>query len=138
MRNEETGPIRIVRELFDWYNEAITRGGGTVTRDDVRRFFTDDAVMITNETVKCQGIEGHFRHFEDIARKMDALEVGPFRLMVQDSERAAAYYHIRFKDKEGKTGTVLDTAFWEFRDGKIARMVEVVDFVGPRVELESY
>jgi ketosteroid isomerase-like protein len=132
------GPIRIVQNLFDWYNETITKGGGAVTRDDVQRFFTDDAVMITNGAVKCAGIDAHCHHFADIARKMDQLEVQPFQIVVQDGERAAGYYHIKFTDKQGKAGTVLDMAFWEFRDGRIARMVEVVDFQGPRVELESY
>jgi ketosteroid isomerase-like protein len=133
-----SGPAQVVKDLFSWYNEAITKGGAEVTREDVRRYFTDDAVMITNDKVKCAGIDAHFHHFQDIARKMSSLQVRPFDLLVEQDDRAAGYYRIDFKDKEGNAGTVLDMAFWEFRDGKIARMVEVVDFVGPRVELENY
>jgi ketosteroid isomerase-like protein len=131
------GSIEIVQRLFDWYNDLVKRSG-SVTRDDVKRFFTDDAVMLTNDTVKCRGVEAHFKHFEELARKMKAIEIQPFAIVVQEADRAAAYYRINFKDVEGKSGTVLDMAFWEFRDGKIAKMEELCDFVGTQVKLESY
>jgi ketosteroid isomerase-like protein len=132
-----TGSIAIVQRLFDWYNDLV-KNSGSVTRDDVKRFFTEDAVMLTNDAVKCRGIEGHFHHFEDLARKMKSIEIQPFQIVVQEADRAAAYYRINFKDAEGKSGTVLDMAFWEFRDGKIAKMEEVCDFVGVEVDLQSY
>ncbi|HEY0939914.1 MAG TPA: nuclear transport factor 2 family protein [Steroidobacter sp.] len=138
MSSQQRHPVQIVRDLFDWYNETIAAGRAAVTREDVQRYFTDDAVMITNEKVKCSGIDAHFHHFQDIARKMSAMAIRPFDILVEEGNRAAGYYRIDFKDKEGKSGTVLDMAFWEFRDGKIARMVELVDFVGPRVEIENY
>jgi ketosteroid isomerase-like protein len=104
----------------------------------VRRFFTDDAVMIRNDTVRCRGVEAHFKHFEDLARKMKAIEIQPFQIVVQEADRAAAYYRINFKDAEGKSGTVLDMAFWEFRDGKIAKMEELTEHIGTQVKLENY
>ena len=137
MSGKTSGSIEIVKRLFDWYNDLVKKSG-SVTRDDVRRFFTDDAVMLTNDAVKCRGVEAHFKHFEDLARKMKAIEIQPFEIVVQEADRAAAYYRINFKDAEGKSGTVLDMAFWEFRDGKIAKMEELCDFVGAKVALESY
>jgi ketosteroid isomerase-like protein len=137
MSGKTSGSIAIVQRLFDWYNDLV-RKSGSVTRDDVRRFFTDDAVMITNDAVKCRGVEAHFKHFEDLARKMKGIEIHPFEIVVQEADRAAAYYRINFKDAEGKSGTVLDMAFWEFRDGKIAKMEELCEHIGAQVKLESY
>ena len=137
MSGKTSGSIEIVKRLFDWYNELV-RKSGSVTRDDVRRFFTDDAVMIRNDTVRCRGVEAHFKHFEDLARKMKAIEIQPFQIVVQEADRAAAYYRINFKDAEGKSGTVLDMAFWEFRDGKIAKMEELTEHIGTQVKLENY
>jgi ketosteroid isomerase-like protein len=137
MSSKTSGSIEIVQRLFDWYNDLV-RKSGSVTRDDVRRFFTDDAVMIRNDTVRCRGVEAHFKHFEDLARKMKAIEIQPFQIVVQEADRAAAYYRINFKDAEGKSGTVLDMAFWEFRDGKIAKMEELTEHIGTQVKLENY
>ena len=137
MSSKPSGSIEIVQRLFDWYNDLVKRSG-SVTRDDVRRFFTDDAVMIRNDTVRCRGVEAHFKHFEDLARKMKGIEIQPFEIVVQEADRAAAYYRIKFKDAEGKSGTVLDMAFWEFRDGKIAKMEELTEHIGTQVKLENY
>jgi len=137
MSGKTGGSIEIVKRLFDWYNDLV-RKSGSVTRNDVRRFFTDDAVMIRNDTVRCRGVEAHFKHFEDLARKMKAIEIQPFQIVVQEADRAAAYYRINFKDAEGKSGTVLDMAFWEFRDGKIAKMEELTEHIGTQVKLENY
>jgi ketosteroid isomerase-like protein len=137
MSGKTSGSIEIVKRLFDWYNDLVKKSG-SVTRDDVRRFFTDDAVMIRNDTVRCRGVEAHFKHFEDLARKMKGIEILPFEIVVQEADRAAAYYRINFKDAEGKSGTVLDMAFWEFRDGKIAKMEELTEHIGTQVKLENY
>jgi ketosteroid isomerase-like protein len=137
MSGKISGSIEIVQHLFDWYNDLV-KESGSVTRDDVRRFFTEDAVMLTNDSVKCRGVEAHFHHFEELARKMKSIEIQPFQIVVQEADRAAAYYRINFKDAEGRSGTVLDMAFWEFRDGKIAKMEELCDFVGVDVNLQSY
>jgi ketosteroid isomerase-like protein len=137
MTDKSSGSIETVQRLFDWYNDLVKKSG-SVTRDDVRRFFADDAVMLTNDSVKCRGVEAHFKHFEELARKMKAIEIQPFEIVVQEADRAAAYYRINFKDAEGKSGTVLNMAFWEFRGGKIAKMEELCEFVGANVTLQSY
>jgi|SoiMethySBSTD1v2_1073268.scaffolds.fasta_scaffold574766_2 hypothetical protein len=134
---QRRGSIQVIQRLFDWYNDLVKRGG-VVTRDDVKRYFTDDAVMIANDQVKCRGIEAHFKHFEELAQKMKSIEIQPFDMVVQEQDRAVAYYKINFVDAAGKSGTVLDMAFWDIRDGKIAKMEELVVFVGAQVELINH
>lgn len=129
--------IGIVHNLFTWFNGAIV-DGHKITADDVRRFFTEDAIMIANNRVKCQGIDAHLKHFDDLTSKMLSTEIQPFDLIVQDDGKAAGYYRINFHAADGTKGTIFDLAIWEFREGKIARMTEVIHFEGAQVTLNDY
>ncbi len=135
--SSDQGTIQIVRDLFAWFNSAIAEGR-QITRADVERYFTDDAVMIANNRVKCRGIEAHLAHFDDLTSKMKQTEVQPFELVVEGENRAAGYYRINFKAVDGTEGTIFDMAIWEFRDGRIARMTEIIHFEGASVSLNDY
>jgi hypothetical protein len=137
MMSDNADSIEIVQGLFAWFNRTIAEGG-EITEADVRRFFTDDAEMIANNRVKCKGIEAHLKHFDDLTSKMLSTEIQPFDLVVQEPGKAAGYYRINFKSADGSAGTIFDMAIWEFREGKIARMTEIIHFEGVEVSLNDY
>jgi ketosteroid isomerase-like protein len=137
MSSNQDGTIQIVNDLFAWFNKTVAEGG-TITKADVQRYFTDDAVMIANNRVKCRGIDAHLQHFDDLTAKMKSTEIQPFELVVEGEGRAAGYYRINFKAVDGTEGTIFDLAIWEFRAGKIARMTEIIHFEGAQVSLNDY
>lgn len=129
--------IAVVQELFSWYNQLIAERR-QVTRQDVERFFTGDAVMIANNRVKCRGIEAHLKHFHDLSDQMKETEIQPFDIILSTPDRAAAYYRINFVGRDGSQGTIYDMAIWDVRDGKIERMTEVIHVEGARVALKDF
>jgi hypothetical protein len=134
---ETRSGIAIIQELFSWYNQLIAEHR-EVTREDVERFFTPDAVMIANNRVKCRGIEAHLLHFHDLAEQMRQTEIQPADIVLSTPTRAAAYYRINFVARNGTQGTVYDMAIWDFVDGRIQKMTEVIHVEGAQVDLQNF
>ncbi len=135
--SESRSGIAIIQELFSWYNQLIAERR-EVRREDVERFFTADAVMIANNRVKCRGLEAHLLHFHDLSEQMQQTEIQPFDIVLSTPTRAAAYYRINFVAKNGTQGTVYDMAIWDFADGKIQRMTEVIHVEGAQIDLQDF
>jgi hypothetical protein len=129
--------IAVIQELFSWYNQLIAERR-QVNRADMERFFTPDAVMIANNRVKCRGIDAHLLHFHDLAEQMHQTELQPPDIVLSTPARAAAYYRINFVAKNGTQGTVYDMAIWDFVDGKIQRMTEIIHVEGAQIDLKDF
>jgi hypothetical protein len=122
---------------MEWFN-SLSEAGAVVTRADVERRFTADARMVANNQLKCQGIEGHYKHFCEIRRKLRSWRVLPFSIAASEADRVAAYYQIEFITADGSPGVIHDMAFWTVRDDKIASMTELCHFEGKDVPLENH
>ncbi len=129
--------ISVIKSAFDWFNRTSAEGGA-ILESDVRRHWTDDAVMIANNRIKCSGIAAHIKHFNDLLEQMKFTEIQPFDIVVDGPDRAAAYYRINFKSASGEEGTIYDLAIWDVRDGKIARMTEIIHVEGAQVALQDF
>jgi hypothetical protein len=131
-------PVAAISRILEWFN-SLSEPGAVVTHADVEGRFTPDAKMIANRQLKCEGIEGHYRHFVEIRKKLASWRVRlPFELALSEGDRVAAYYLIDFVAADGSRGIVHDMAFWTVRDGKIASMTELVHFEGADVALENH
>jgi hypothetical protein len=131
-------PLAVISRTMEWFN-SLSEAGAVVTRADVERRFTPDASMVANNQPKCQGIDGHYKHFCEIRTKLKSWRVLlPFKVVVSEADRVAAYYQIEFVTADGSRGVIHDMAFWTVRDGKIANMTELVHFEGKDVPLENH
>jgi hypothetical protein len=130
-------PLAVIWPVMEWFN-SLSEAGAVVTRADVERRFTPDARMVANNQLKCQGIDGHYKHFCEIRNKLRSWRVLPFSIAVSEGDRLAAYYQIEFMTVDGSPGVIHDMAFWTVRDGKVASMTELVHFEGKDVPLENH
>jgi hypothetical protein len=131
-------PLVVISRVLEWFN-SLSEPGAVATRADVEQRFTADARMLANNQLKCQGIEGHYKHFVEIRSKLKSWRVRlPFEIAVSEADRVAAYYLIEYVTVDGSRGIVHDMAFWTVRDGKIASMTELVHFEGVDVALENH
>jgi ketosteroid isomerase-like protein len=131
--------IDVVLRTFHWFNNVYSTPGHVVTREEVEREFTPDARMIANGQLKCAGIDAHLAHFREMQKKIRSFKIRiPLEETVTTVDEAAAYYKIDYVTTEGTPGIIHDSAIWKIRDGRIALMVETVNFEGREVPLENH
>jgi hypothetical protein len=131
--------IDVVTHTLQWFCDVMADPGHVISRAEVERRFTSDALMIANGQVKCAGIEAHLRHFQEIQKKLKSFQIRfPLELAIGTADAAAAYYKIDYVTVDGSAGIIHDSAIWKVRDGRFALMVETVVFEGHEVPLENH
>ncbi len=131
--------LSVVVRSFEWFNAVMANPQAVIDREQVEKRFTADARMIANGQVKCAGIDGHVRHFQELQRKLSHFRIRlPLELTVSAGDRCAAYYLIDYATADGVRGTIHDNALWTIREGRIAQMVETVYFEGSEVALDNH
>jgi hypothetical protein len=131
-------PAHTYRErLDDMYNwcEALPTGDAGYTSDDIARFFTSDARMITNGKLEAAGIPGLRKHFALFPQKYRQVEVRrPYHSYLEADNTVIIEYEIVGELRAGETAiATADTtrqhvrviAVFKMRDGRIAEMREV-------------
>jgi ketosteroid isomerase-like protein len=136
--NTSSAPGGTYRELLDemyaWC-EGLCTGDAQYTEDDVARFWTSDARMITNGKVEAAGIPGLRKHFALFPQKYRRVEIRrPFRGYLEAGNTVVIEYEIVGELHAGETAIATgDTArqhvrviaVFTMRDGRIAEMREV-------------
>lgn len=95
--------------------------------------------MITNGQIKCTGIPGFVKHFNEIRDKLKSFKVNlPVSIRVEENNTVGVYYHIDIVMKDGTPGRVLVCAFFEVRGGKAAKMTEIAYHEGAQLHLDNH
>jgi len=124
--------------LYAWFNSLEGRTE-PVTEKEVRQMWTEDCQMITNGQVKCAGVPAFVKHFNEIRDKLKSWKVClPMSIRVEEGNTVGVHYHIDVVMKDGSPGRVLICAFFEFREGKAAKMTEIAHFEGAQLHLENH
>lgn len=111
--------------VFDWF-ESLPGGGVVVDRASVGKFWTDDARMVTNEKVMCDGIDDLVHHFEQFPSRFAEVTIQrPYLEFVESGDKVAAEYLIEGTSHEHEIGTFHIMAIFTVRDGRIAQMREI-------------
>jgi ketosteroid isomerase-like protein len=136
--NASPAPGGTYRERFDemyaWC-EALCSGDARYTGDDIGRFWTDDARMITNGKLEADGIAGLSTHFALFPQKYRRVEIRrPYHRYLEAGDTVVIEYEIMGELRAGETaiGTgdttrqhVRVIAVFTMREGRIAEMREV-------------
>ena len=129
---------RVPECLYVWFNSLQGRGE-PVTEAEVRQMWTEDCQMITNGQIKCTGIPGFVKHFNEIRDKLKSFKVNlPVSIRVEENNTVGVYYHIDIVMKDGTPGRVLVCAFFEVRGGKAAKMTEIAYHEGAQLHLDNH
>jgi SnoaL-like domain len=121
-------------EMYAWC-EALAAGDAGYTEDDLARFWTDDARMITNGKLEAAGIPGLREHFALFPQKYRQVEIcRPYHRYLEVGNTVVIEYEIIGELRSGETGIATgDTrrqhvrviAVFNMRGGRIAEMREV-------------
>ena len=121
-------------ELYAWC-EALCNGDARYTEDEIRRFWTADARMVTNGRLEAEGIPGLRSHFGLFPQKYRRVEVRrPYHRYLEAGNTVVIEYEIVGELRAGETaiatgGTarqhVRVIAVFTMRNGRIAEMREV-------------
>jgi hypothetical protein len=118
----------LLERMYNWSN-GLARRELTVTEAEVREFWTDDCVMVINGHTRCVGLTAFAKHFNEIPQKLSSWEVVlPLDMKTIQSGRICAYYRINVVTTDGTAVRVLNGAFYNVRDGKLASMTEVAHY----------
>jgi len=136
--NTRPAPGATYREQFDemyaWC-EALCTGDADYTEDDIARFWTDDARMITNGKLEAASIPDLRKHFALFPQKYRRVEIRkPYHRYLETSNTVVIEYEIVGELRAGETAIatgdaerqhVRVLAVFNMRDGRIAEMREV-------------
>jgi ketosteroid isomerase-like protein len=121
-------------EMYAWC-EALCTGDAEYTEDDIARFWTSDARMITNGKLEAAGIPSLRKHFALFPQKYRQVEIRrPYYRYLEAGNTVVIEYEISGELRAGETAIATgDTmrqhvrviAVFQMRDGRIAEMREV-------------
>lgn len=121
-------------EMYAWC-EALCTGDAEYTEDDISRFWTSDARMITNGKLEAAGIAGLREHFALFPQKYRRVEIRrPYHGYLEAGNSVVVEYEIAGELRAGQTAIATDDttrqhvrviAVFQMRDGRIAEMREV-------------
>jgi len=118
----------LLEGMYEWFNGLAGREL-PVTEAEVREFWTDDCVMIINGHTRCVGLSEFAKHFNDIPCRLASWEVVlPLDAKIVQSGRIYVYYRINIVTTDGAAVRVLNGAFYDVRDGRLASMTEVAHY----------
>jgi hypothetical protein len=134
----EAQNVALLRRCYEWANRLMSGAGHPVTRHDVEQFFAPDASMVTNDTLKCQGVAAHVKHFEEIQKKTRSVLFHPFEIVVARGERVGVYFKIDVKYADGRDAKIFIAGFFLVRNQRIADFTEVAHSDGAELQLENH
>jgi ketosteroid isomerase-like protein len=121
-------------EMYAWC-EALCTGDAGYAEDDIARFWTSDARMITNGRLEAAGIPGLRKHFALFPKKYRRVEIRrPYHRYLEAGKTVVIEYEISGELRAGESAIATgDTtrqhvrviAVFQMREGRIAEMREV-------------
>jgi ketosteroid isomerase-like protein len=121
-------------EMYAWC-EALCTGDAEYAEDDIARFWTSDARMITNGRLEAAGIPGLRKHFALFPQKYRRVEIRrPYHRYLEAGNTVVIEYEISGELRTGETAIATEDttrqhvrviAVFQMRDDRIAEMREV-------------
>jgi hypothetical protein len=131
--------IDALKRMYQWANRILSGSERPkVLRSDVERYFAADAAMVTNDQVKCKGIDAHLRHFEELQEKTRSVVFHPFEIITAQGDRVGVYFKIDARFADERNAKILISGFFLFRDLKVVNFTEVAHFEGAHLHLENH
>jgi hypothetical protein len=131
-------PVGIYREQLDQmyaWCEGLCTKDAQLAEDEISRFWTDDARMITNGKVEATGISGLRKHFSLFPQKYQRVEIcKPYHTYVEAGNIVVIEYELIGELRSGEVAIVTGEttqqhvrviAVFTMRNGRVAEMREV-------------
>ena len=130
--------VESLKRTYEWANRILNANREPFRRSDMEKYFAPDAVMITNNQLKCRGIDAHVKHFEELQKKTRSLVFHPFEIVAAQGDRVGVYFNIDAEFSDGRKAKIFVSGFFRLRDMKIVNFTELAHFEGDKLHLENH
>jgi hypothetical protein len=127
-----------LKRIYEWTNRILGANRQEFRRADVEKYFAPDADMITNNQLKCRGIEAHIKHFEELQKKTRSLVFHPFEIVAAQGDRVGVYFNIDAQFADGREAKIYISGFFRMRDQKVVNFTELAHFEGETLHLDNH
>lgn len=119
--------MQVVISAFKWFNEIASAKRKAFTPQDVALHFSNDAQMITNDELVCQGVKAHYDHFVSLNQHYAALHVNIDALkMVKSDDKIHLDYTIDGVNLADQNIKFQITGTMQVKDNRIVLFNETV------------
>ena len=137
--SNKTKRIEHVQATYDWFNQILAEDKTKrlpITKEAIKQYFSDDAKMITNGKLSCEGIEEHYLHFFEFLKKFKSMRVNPLKSIEATQDKIWLHYTLDLESVDSKKETILVMGYMEFKDNKIALFDEVIAHQTKHIETQ--
>lgn len=129
--NKETQMQNIehVKQAYQWFathSPKAPHEKTKFTKEDVAKYFTEDAKMVTNGKLVCEGIEEHFDHFIELQDHVISMQPSEFNSIEANGDKVWLHYTIDVEKRDHSKETILVMGYMTLKDGKISHFEEVI------------
>ena len=130
--------VDLLKSVYEWANRILNANRQPFRRSDMEKYFAQDAEMITNNQLKCRGLEAHVKHFEELQKKTRSLVFHPFEIVAAQGDRVGVYFKIDAEFSDGRKAKIFISGFFRLREMKIVNFTEIAHFEGDQLRLENH
>lgn len=126
-----TSESNVLVSMFEWWNQAF-KTPGAFTEAAFRKYYTEDAVLIVNGAERVRGVANLARHFQNMQREADKVEIVlPFKEGFSSGDKIFTYHLIKARGAKGGPDELWHTMGWaQVRDGRIA-LINFINYLEP-------
>lgn len=122
-----TSEFRVVNDTYNWFNKIATEERIPFSKEDVAKYFSNGAKMITNNKLVCEGIQEHYDHFVELNKHFKSLQVNIDSIDWQkEGDRIYLHYLINAKDLNNQTSKIYVMGYMVVENEKIVLFNEII------------
>lgn len=119
--------VQTIKNSFQWFNSISSIDRVSFTEEDVARYFHPKAKMLTNNTLVCEGIKEHFKHFNELNDHYQWLSVNLDDIKFYPvNDKVFLDYNLYGKRNDGSEVTITVMGYMQILEDKIALFKEVI------------
>jgi hypothetical protein len=138
MTAAEAANVAVLKRSYAWANQVMGTKRDPIVLADIETFFAAEAEMVTNDKMKCKGLQAHLKHFQEIQSKTRNVVFDPFEITVADEDRVGVYFKIHVEYCDGRKTRIFVAGFFRLSNEKIVNFTEIAHFEGDVFHLENH
>ena len=123
----KTSEFQVVKDTYKWFNKIANEQRMPFSKEDVAKYFSNDAKMITNNKLVCEGVQQHYEHFVELNKHYKLMQIDIDSIDWQKAgDRIYLNYLIYAKDTNDQTSKIYVMGYMVVKNGKIILFNEII------------
>lgn len=117
----------VVIKAFKWFNHISSENRPPFSKSDVAKHFSEDAKMITNNKLVCEGVKEHYDHFVELNNHYQSLQADVDSIdMRKAGDRIYLHYVINAKDLNNQKSKIHVMGYMVVKNERIILFNEII------------